>query len=128
MDSKPLLFGLIGFFLGGLIVSTAAVTFEKPAVSNSNSHSSDSSMTTHGSLEGKSGDEFDQAFLDEMIKHHQGAIEMALLAEENAKHQEIKDLSEDIIATQAQEIEQMNQWQKDWGYIKNQSHDDGQSH
>jgi hypothetical protein len=30
METKPLLFGLIGFFLGGLIVSIAATTFDKP--------------------------------------------------------------------------------------------------
>jgi hypothetical protein len=29
METKPLLFGLIGFFIGGLLVSIAASTFEK---------------------------------------------------------------------------------------------------
>lgn len=29
-DSKPLLFGIIGFILGGLLVSIAATTFDKP--------------------------------------------------------------------------------------------------
>ena len=28
MDTKPLLYGLIGFFIGGLLVSIAATTFE----------------------------------------------------------------------------------------------------
>lgn len=28
METKPLLYGLVGFILGGLLVSTAAVTFE----------------------------------------------------------------------------------------------------
>lgn len=30
METKSLLYGLIGFFLGGLLVSTAATTFDKP--------------------------------------------------------------------------------------------------
>jgi hypothetical protein len=30
METKPLLYGLIGFFLGGLLVSVAATTFDKP--------------------------------------------------------------------------------------------------
>lgn len=30
MDTKPLLYGLIGFFIGGLLVSIAATTFDKP--------------------------------------------------------------------------------------------------
>jgi hypothetical protein len=32
METKPLLFGLIGFFLGGLIVSIAATSFDKPDI------------------------------------------------------------------------------------------------
>jgi len=30
MDTKTLLAGLIGFFIGGLLVSVAATTFDKP--------------------------------------------------------------------------------------------------
>lgn len=67
-------------------------------------------------LKGKTGDEFDKAFISEMIIHHQGAIDMANLAKENAGHEEIKGLAEDIIAAQTKEIEMMRQWQKDWGF------------
>jgi uncharacterized protein (DUF305 family) len=67
-------------------------------------------------LVGKSGDEFDKAFLEQMIIHHEGAIEMADLAQEMAKHQEIKKMAEDIISTQTKEIEQMENWKKEWGY------------
>ncbi|HET8709174.1 MAG TPA: hypothetical protein VFL85_02735 [Candidatus Saccharimonadales bacterium] len=31
MDTKSLLYGIIGFILGGLLVSIAATTFDKPA-------------------------------------------------------------------------------------------------
>ena len=55
-------------------------------------------------------------FLMQMIPHHQGAIDMANLAKQNAKHQEIKDLAEGIISAQANEIEMMETWQKTWGY------------
>jgi len=30
METKPLVYGLIGFFLGGLLVSVAATTFDAP--------------------------------------------------------------------------------------------------
>lgn len=30
METKPLLYGIIGFLLGGLLVSVAATTFDKP--------------------------------------------------------------------------------------------------
>jgi len=70
-------------------------------------------------LRGKSGDEFDRAFLAEMIVHHEGAVEMAKLALTNAKHQEIKDLAEAIISAQNTEIGEMKSWQKSWYGISN---------
>jgi uncharacterized protein (DUF305 family) len=62
------------------------------------------------------GDAFDKAFLAEMIEHHEGAIHVGEEAKQSAKHQEIKDMAEAIVTTQAKEIEQMKQWQREWGY------------
>ncbi len=69
-------------------------------------------------LEGKTGDAFDRAFIEGMIPHHQGAIDMALAARESARHEEIKRMAEDIITAQQREIDTMKQWQKDWGYTQ----------
>ena len=66
-------------------------------------------------LEGKTGDAFDKAFIEMMIPHHQGAIDMAKLAENNAGHAEIKKMSADILTAQQREIDQMNAWLKAWG-------------
>lgn len=71
-------------------------------------------MDMNAALRGKTGDAFDQAFLSEMIVHHQGAIDMAELAMANAKHQEIKDLSKAIVSAQTNEIAQMEAWQNRW--------------
>lgn len=65
-------------------------------------------------LQGKTGDDFDQAFLAEMIVHHEGAVQMAEAARQNAKHQELKDMAEDIISAQTAEITQMRAWQQAW--------------
>ena len=65
-------------------------------------------------LSGKTGDEFDKAFLAEMIVHHEGAVSMANAALQNAKHKEIKDLANAIISAQTTEITQMKAWQKSW--------------
>ena len=65
-------------------------------------------------LNGKTGDAFDKAFLAEMIVHHQGAVEMAQAALQNAKHQEIKNMADAIISAQTTEIEQMKSWQRAW--------------
>jgi len=69
-------------------------------------------------LRGKSGDSFDRAFIQMMIPHHQDAINMANMALENAKHDEMKNLARDIISAQQREIDMMKQWEKDWGYTQ----------
>ncbi|MFZ4500439.1 MAG: DUF305 domain-containing protein [Minisyncoccia bacterium] len=71
-------------------------------------------MDMNASLRGKTGDDFDKAFISEMIVHHQGAIDMAELALTDAKRQEIKDLSQAIITAQEKEIAEMKAWQKSW--------------
>jgi hypothetical protein len=43
METKPLLYGIIGFILGGLLVSVAATTFDKPATDMSGMTSSQTS-------------------------------------------------------------------------------------
>lgn len=57
---------------------------------------------------------FDQRFIEAMISHHQGAIDMATMAQQLAEHQEIKDLSAAIITAQQAEIEQMQGWLQAW--------------
>lgn len=53
---------------------------------------------------------FDERFLTAMISHHQGAVEMAHDAQQNAEHPEIKRLAGTIIRTQEREIRQMQLW------------------
>ena len=62
------------------------------------------------------GLEFDKKFLELMIEHHQQAVDMSKYADVNASRQEIRDLAKGVIAAQEEEITQMKQWQKDWGF------------
>ncbi|MGF1935218.1 MAG: DUF305 domain-containing protein [Nostoc sp. ChiQUE02] len=57
---------------------------------------------------------FDLRFIDAMIPHHQGAVEMAKEAQQKSKRPEIKKLADDIIKSQNQEITQMKQWRQAW--------------
>ena len=50
----------------------------------------------------------DTDFAQMMITHHQGAITMAKLAADNAEHDELKDLAEQIISAQEREIDVMS--------------------
>ena len=140
-NQQPVLYAVIGFLLG--IVLT--VVFASNAVNSNNqqmmgmmgmrqmgsqSYSQgmnqmheqmmgDNEMTMNDmvdSLKGKTGDDFDKTFISEMIDHHQGAIDMAKLAQQYALHNEIKSLAGDIISAQTTEINMMKQWQNSWGY------------
>ncbi|CAA9367220.1 MAG: hypothetical protein AVDCRST_MAG34-3085 [uncultured Nocardioidaceae bacterium] len=114
MDTKALAFGIIGFLLGGLVVSTAATYLEEEDSGSGGSQMTMSQMSDD--LEGKTGDDFDEAFITSMIEHHQGALDMARLSASRAEHREIKDLSEAVITAQEKEIARMKQWQQEWGY------------
>lgn len=70
-------------------------------------------------LNGKTGDEFDKAFLSEMITHHQGAVVMAQAVLKNSKRPELIKLANDIISAQTGEITMMKNWQKSWFNIQN---------
>lgn len=67
-------------------------------------------------LKGKRGDELDKQFITDMSIHHNGAIEMAQLAQTNAKHQELKDFAGQIIIAQTKEMADMMAWATSWGY------------
>src|SRR5688572_232786 len=56
----------------------------------------------------------DAQFIDSMIEHHQGVIDMAEAALGQAEHEELRTLSEKIVAAQTTEIEQMQSWRSEW--------------
>lgn len=89
----------------------------------------------HGGMQGSSGDAmmhgghggdghamdlgpadatYDLRFIDGMIPHHEGAVVMAEAALENSQRPEIRQLAEEIIAAQAVEIAQMEDWRAEW--------------
>ena len=57
---------------------------------------------------------FDAQFIDMMVPHHQGAVEMAKIAQQRAEHPEIAQMAEAIITAQESEIGQMKAWRLAW--------------
>ena len=57
-------------------------------------------------LRAATGKDFDRLFLEGMIKHHEGAIDMAKMIDDS-KNSEVAELGKAIIATQTAEIEYM---------------------
>ena len=53
------------------------------------------------------GEYSDERFIDAMVPHHQGAIDMAQVALGNAEHREVKELAGDIVSAQKAEIERL---------------------
>jgi uncharacterized protein (DUF305 family) len=66
-----------------------------------------------GSKSSATGNRTDAAFITDMTAHHQGAIDMAKLAQEKAQHSEIKQLADDIVSAQEGEIATMKTIRKD---------------
>lgn len=89
-------------------------------------------MDMHGMMSNKSGmhmgirgdesdisrlenaEDFDVAFVEHMIPHHQMAVMMASMLKNGTKRSEMKKLADDIISAQTKEIDQMRSWLQDW--------------
>lgn len=63
---------------------------------------------------GNADEQFDLRFIDMMIPHHQGAVQMAKDAQQKAQHPEIKKMAQNIIDSQQKEIKQLQAWRKQW--------------
>lgn len=57
---------------------------------------------------------YDARFIDSMLIHHRGAVEMAQEALEKAEREELKIMAQGIIDAQNAEIEQMRKWREEW--------------
>ncbi|HET9493166.1 MAG TPA: DUF305 domain-containing protein [Chloroflexia bacterium] len=66
------------------------------------------------SLKGLSGQEFEVEWMNMMIVHHRGAVDMAHMVNERAAHQEIKDIAQSIISAQDLEITTLTGWLQQW--------------
>lgn len=76
----------------------------------------------HGGMMGDESDmtkleqstDFDKAFIEEMIPHHQMAVMMANMLKGGTQRTEMKKLADDIVSAQSKEIDQMRSWLKEW--------------
>lgn len=68
----------------------------------------------HSTMPTNSAVPYDAQFIDSMIMHHQGAVEMARQVQQEAQKPELKTLAQNIITAQQAEIEQLRQWRQAW--------------
>ena len=71
--------------------------------------------TTTDQTDATSHNDTDTEFVQMMILHHLGAVEMAQLAVENASSEEVRELAGRIVAAQDPEITLMAGWLDAWG-------------
>lgn len=113
MNKDNMAYGVAGLVLGGIITALAV-----GYVGNNNWGMMDGRQIGQGMpgnlKQGMIAGGIDRHFIEQMIPHHEDAIAMANLALTKAKHQEIKDLSNNIIRSQSAEIAQMRTWYKEW--------------
>ncbi len=58
--------------------------------------------------------DFDREFLEQMIPHHEMAIMMAQMLKSSTERSEMKQLADNIITSQSQEIDMMRGWLQAW--------------
>ncbi len=108
MNNKSLIYSLIGLVAGTTLLGAVAInrTAAQPQMLEKPPHSPMGMMMNQ--------EKADSHFIEMMIPHHKGAVDMANLAMTKAKHPEIKTLAESIKKSQSQEIQQMTAWYKQW--------------
>lgn len=137
MNKENIMVGIIGLLIGVVVAGFTAgqavnnnntdmmrvmgIDTNKTLQQTATDHSMMSMADMTMQLEELTGDEFDKAFIEMMIAHHEGAVDMAKLIPSRAKHDEIKTLGEAVITAQTKEIADMTQWQADWDYQQNES-------
>lgn len=102
-------------FLMILVLGTG--TFIAGCSSAANHQGMDHSKMNHSEMKSSpnaASAPYDLQFLDTMIVHHQGAVDMAKDAETKAEHAELKTLARNIIASQQKEIGEMKSWREKW--------------
>lgn len=96
----------------GLMLTACGEDPDDDATGSSNSASNDADVT----------------FAQQMIPHHEQAIEMAQLAQGRASSSEVLELAENIEAAQGPEIDTLQGWLEAWGGEVTSGETDGMDH
>jgi uncharacterized protein (DUF305 family) len=112
--------GGIGFVVGQITHATDE-SGTGSSTSGDDAHSIMDSMMNGGTMMdsqmmGSFDDEkpFDLQFIDQMIPHHEGALMSSEHMISNSKRPEMRQLYENIQKSQSEQIEQMQEWRKEW--------------
>lgn len=123
---------------GALLISLAACSNGDSAKPEATVSASSSSPTTEPVTDAPTGDgsaevsdeynDADVTFAQLMTVHHEGALDMAALAEQKAESAEVQELASEIKAAQVPEIELMGSWLNAWGEPLQPMDDENMNH
>lgn len=116
MNNK-ILFGIGGIIIG-LILAVFFISALSPFRNNGfgmmGTRNNNNNSNNEFDVNVSKASNIDKHFIEQMIPHHDGAVEMAKLALEKSKRSEIKTLATAIISDQTKEIGDMKVWYKAW--------------
>lgn len=92
----------------------AAATSNSAVDHNAMSNGRTGEHTGMSTSPGAASAPYDLQFLDTMIVHHKGAVDMAMLAEKRAQRKEVKELAASIIYDQEAETGKLSEWRDAW--------------
>ena len=58
--------------------------------------------------------DFDRAFIEQMVPHHQMGVMMASMAQAHSQHPQLLQLQQAMVRVQSEEIRTMEQWYRTW--------------
>lgn len=115
---------LAGYLLG------ASTLFHQSSFNDNHAHHNQAASHEHGSHDGfgmggmmhgmmfsasdQSVEEFEETWLQQMIIHHEGAVQMSEELLERTDRPELIDFAEEIINAQSEEVETMETWLNNW--------------
>ncbi|ACK69594.1 protein of unknown function DUF305 [Gloeothece citriformis PCC 7424] len=126
MKKQSLIYSLVGFLATGSLTGLLLINPTQAQSPHNHNHSGSSTSEQHCEMGMLNQQQKDQHFMEMIIFHHQGAIEMAELALIQAKRPEIKQLAQEIKKTKTEEMEEIkNQYQQWYGAeVSNPNHCD----
>lgn len=102
----------VGYLLPGDIKDAGHGHGDEATEQTMDSHDHMEAMTD--SLKDKFGADYEKAFLEEMIVHHQGALDMSNQLLQKTERPELVKFANDIIDLQSAEIFMMQNWLNSW--------------
>lgn len=113
MNKKFPIYSLVALLSGSTITTVSLTDLASAQQQTQAPRPANQSPMMQGGMEMKTK-QVDQAFIEMMIPHHQGATEMAEMALNRSKNPQVRKLAEAIIKAQTPETKQMQTWYKQW--------------